>query len=97
MPVPGVDPNNGNGGSPTLVRNSVQLVTTQHAKVLTEKMLVEEGHKAILEVYESFKAMRYSDADIGFVKLIDSGIHELIKMDFGQKDWKQIDPDQFFL
>jgi len=97
MPVPGVDPNNGNGGSPTLVRNSVQLVTTQHAKVLTEKMLVEEGHKAILEVYESFKAMRYSDADIDFVKLIDSGIHELIKMDFGQKDWKQIDPDQFFL
>ena len=66
MPVPGIDPNNGNGGSPTFVRNSVQLVTTQHAKVLTEKMLVEEGHKAILEVYKSFKAMRYSDADIDF-------------------------------
>ena len=67
-PIAGADPSNGNGGSPTLTQNLVQLVTTQHAEVPTDKMLVEEGHKAISEVYECLKALRYADADIDFVK-----------------------------
>jgi hypothetical protein len=39
---------------------TIQLVTTNPAKILKEKFT----HDEIVEVYESFKAMRYSDATV---------------------------------
>ena len=53
-------------------------------------------HDEIVEVYEPFKAMRYSDATVDFVKFVDAEIHDLLKMDFDQQDWKVFDADDFF-
>ena len=78
--------------SPQSSPPTIQLVTTNPAKILKEKFT----HDEIVEVYESFKAMRYSDATVDFIKFVDAEFHDLLKMDFDQQDWKVFDADDFF-
>ena len=49
-----------------------------------------------LKFYDSFKAMRYSDATVDFVKFVDAKIHDLLKIDFNQQDRKLYDANVFF-
>lgn len=56
------------------------------------------NHAGILEVYNSYKSLRGSDAHVDFVKMVDAGIHELIKLDFRKSglNWKGLPADVFF-
>ena len=89
----------GTNPTPTTVTTtapSVQLVTTRNAKILTAKMM---NHNDIMEVYNSFRSLQFSDSKLDFVKFVDSLIHELMDFEFNhlpKGTWRSLSSEDFF-
>ena len=84
----------------TATAPSVQLVSTQHTKILKANKDQKFTHSDVEEVYNSFRSLRFSDANLDFVKFVDTQIHKLIDFEFrhlpNKGDWRYLTAEDFF-